>query len=93
VKGIPTLFIPILFRQTDIEVRTRFRRADGSLLRLIELSEAIRTIAFFTTPDRESEDSLRAILYDLYRATLSQAASGGVLRLDAEGEAEAEEKS
>ena len=93
LKGIPLIFGQLVYRQTDIEMRTRFRRADGSLLRLIELSEAIRTIGFFFNPKRESEESLRAILYDLHRATLSQAARAGVLRRDAEGETETEDKS
>lgn len=92
-KGISIFFGILEFRQTDIEMRTRFRRADGSLVRLVELSEAIRTFAVFTDPVRESEDSLRVILYDLHRATLSQAARAGILQLDAEGEAETEEKS
>lgn len=92
-KAIPLIVGRLLYRQTDIEMRTRFRRPDGSLLRLIELSEAIRTIAVFTNPRGESEDALRAILYDLHRATLSQAVQAGVLRLEAVGEPEAEDRS
>lgn len=93
LKAIPLLVGQLVYRQTDIEMRTRFRRADGSLLRLIELSEAIRSIAAITEPSGESEESLRAILYDLHRATLSQAARAGVLRLEAEGEADTEDRS
>ncbi len=92
-KAIPLILGSLLYRQTDIEMRTYFRRADGTLLRRIELSEAIRTISALADPRRESEDSLRAILYDLHRATLSQAVRAGVLRLDAAGEAEAEDRS
>jgi hypothetical protein len=92
-KGVSFYFGVLMFRQTDIEMRTRFRRPDGSLLSLVELSEAIRTFEIFTPPEGESEDSLRVILYDLHRATLSQAARAGILRLDAEGEPETEEKS
>ena len=94
LKALPMLVGSLPFRQTDIQMRTRFRSADGSLLRLVELSEAIRSIGFFfTPPTQESEDSLRAILYDLYRATLIQAASSGVLKLEPSGETETEEKS
>lgn len=92
LKGLPMLVGSLPFRQTDIQMRTRFRSADGSLLRLVELSEAIRTIGFLSQPTKESEDSLRAILYDLYRATLLQAASAGVLKLEPSGDTETEEK-
>ena len=93
MKGIQLLFGQKQYRQTDIEMRTRFRLPDGTLLRLVDLSEAIRTIAFFTQPRQESVESLSAILYDLNRATLNQASRAGVLRLEPAGEAEAEEKS
>ena len=93
LKGIALIIGALPFRQTDIQMRTRFRSADGSLLRLVELSEAIRTIGFFYAPRQESPDSLRAILYDLHRATLLQAASAGVLELEPSGETESEEKS
>jgi hypothetical protein len=89
-KQIPLILGRLLYRQTDIDMRTYFRRPDGTLLRRIDLSEAIRTIAFFTRPKSESVDSLRAILYDLHRATLSQAVRAGVLRQEVEGQAEPE---
>jgi hypothetical protein len=73
--------VPIQYRQVEIVMRTRFRRADGSLLSLVDLSEAIRTERFYAAPLRESEESLRVILYDLYRATLSQAAREGILKV------------
>jgi hypothetical protein len=92
LKGIPLIVGSLTYRQTDIEMRTRFRRADGTLLRLVELSEAIRTFNVLIGPDGESEDSLREILYDLHRATLSQAARGGVLKLGAQPGVEGEEK-
>ena len=92
LKGIPLILGSLAYRQTDIEMRTRFRRADGTLLRLVELSEAIRTFNILIRPGRESEDSLREILYDLHRATLSQAARGGMLNHEAQPGVEGEEK-
>jgi hypothetical protein len=74
----------IAYRQTGIVMRTRFRRPDGSLIRMIELSEDIRSERFIEAPLKESEASLRAILYDLYRATLSKAAGGGVFTREAQ---------
>jgi hypothetical protein len=78
-KLLPVFILAtLLYRQTGIVMRTRFRRGDGSLIRMIELSEDIRTERFLVAPLKESEESLRAILYDLYRATLSQAAGRSV---------------